>query len=114
MCTGSSTGPAILANTDGTQTGGVPCNKIPSNLLDPVTSQMVQLYPLPTPGIAAGSGFNFSSTPVRKLNEGEFDIRLDHNFSSKDSVFARFSYDQAVSCVPAGCSRLLRCGGFGR
>ena len=35
--------------------------------------------------------------PVRKLDEGEFDVRLDHNFSSKDSVFARFSYDQAAS-----------------
>jgi len=32
---------------------------------------------------------------VRKLNEGTWDVRLDHNFSSKDSIFGRFSYDQA-------------------
>jgi hypothetical protein len=40
--------------------------------------------------------------PVRSLNEGKFDIRLDQNISTKDSVFARFSYDQAVSYVPGG------------
>jgi len=27
---------------------------------------------------------------------------LDHNFSSKDSTFARFSYDQANLYVPGG------------
>ena len=50
----------------------------------------------------AASGFNFVSEPVRKLDETKFDIRLDHNFSSADTVFARFSYDQAVSYVPGG------------
>ena len=47
-------------------------------------------------------GVNFTNVPVRRLNEGEFDIRLDHNFSSKDSAFARFSYDQATNFVPGG------------
>ena len=31
-----------------------------------------------------------------------FDVRIDHNFSSKDTLFARFSYDQAVSFIPGG------------
>ena len=48
------------------------------------------------------SGFNFSNVPVRKLDEGEFDVRLDHTFSSKDTIFARFSYDQATNFVPGG------------
>ena len=41
-----------------------------------------------------------STTPTIRcgINEGKFDIRLDHNFSSKDSIFARFSYDQASLC----------------
>jgi hypothetical protein len=97
MC--DSSGNAIPANPDGTQTGGSPCNKIPSNLINRVAAAMVTLYPGTNSTSSAG---NFSSVPVRKLNEGEFDIRLDHNFSSKDSVFARFSYDQAVSFVPGG------------
>ena len=40
--------------------------------------------------------------PSGKLNEGNGTIRLDHNFSSNDSAFARFSYDQANSYVPGG------------
>ena len=39
---------------------------------------------------------------MRKLNEGTGDIRIDHNFSAKDSIFARFSYDQATNFVPGG------------
>ena len=39
---------------------------------------------------------------MRKLNEGKFDIRLDENLTSKDTLFARFSYDQAQSYVPGG------------
>jgi hypothetical protein len=87
---------------DGTQATGTPCNKLPAALMNSVTQQMIDLYPLPTPGIAAGSGFNYSNVPVRKLDEGEFDVRLDHNFSSKDTAFARFSYDQATNFVPGG------------
>src|SRR5207247_6506716 len=56
----------------------------------------------PSPGVAPGSGFNFANVPVRKLDEGEFDVRLDHNFSTKDTIFARFSYDQATNFVPGG------------
>ncbi len=87
---------------DGTQATGTPCNKLPPELMNSITQQMINLYPLPTPGVAAGSGFNFSNVPARKLDEGEFDVRLDHNFSSKDTVFARFSYDQATNFVPGG------------
>jgi len=99
QCDGS--GNPIPANPDGSQTGGSPCNKIPSNLLNPIAQQMIQLYPAANANNSA-LGYNYANVPVRKLNEGEFDIRLDHNFSSKDSVFARFSYDQATSFVPGG------------
>ena len=74
---------------------------IPSSLIDPVGQSLMQLYPQSNTSNAA-LGYNYQNVPVRKLNEGEFDVRLDHNFSSKDSVFARFSYDQAVSFVPGG------------
>ncbi len=101
MCAGSSAGVPIPANPDGTQTGGVPCNKIPANLINPVAAAMVGLYPGTVPS-APNSGFNYENVPVRSLNEGEFDVRVDHSFSSKDSIFARFSYDQATNFVPGG------------
>jgi hypothetical protein len=84
------------------------CNKIPTTGgptglgdVDPIGQQMIALYPVGSPTISAG-GTNYSSVPVRRLNEGQFNVRLDHNFSNKDSVFGRFSYDQANSYVPGG------------
>ena len=101
MCD-SVTGEAMPANpTDGTQAGGVPCNKIPANLINPVAAAMMPLYPDTVP-TSEGAGFNYTNVPVRKLNEGEFDVRVDHNLSSKDSISARFSYDQATNFVPGG------------
>jgi len=87
-------------NSHGGQTVGTDCNVIPSALFDPVGQKMINLYPTGNPTFS--NGINFANVPVRKLNEGEFDIRVDHNFSSKDSVFARFSYDQATSFIPGG------------
>jgi Carboxypeptidase regulatory-like domain len=104
----------VPPNTDGTQTptGTTQnCDKIPSTLFDPVGAQMIKLYPASNASNAA-LGYNYTNTPVRKLNEGEFDIRLDHNFSSKDSIFARFSYDQAVSFVPGGSPGFAEQGAF--
>ena len=70
-------------------------------MIDPVGQAMLRLYPTPN-NINANTITNFASVPNRSLNEGEFDVRLDHNFSTKDSLFARFSYDQAVSFIPGG------------
>ena len=96
-----SAGNPIPAGTGGAQTGGTPCNKIPANMIDPTGQKILELYPQSNTSNSK-LGFNFTNTPVRSINEGEFDIRLDHQFSAKDSAFARFSYDQAVSFVPGG------------
>jgi Carboxypeptidase regulatory-like domain len=81
------------------------CNIIPggpNGVINPLGVAVAQLYPSPTPGIAANAGFNYANLPTRRLNEGTGDIRVDHNFSNKDSAFARFSYDQATNFVPGG------------
>ncbi len=80
-------------------------------MFDKVGAKMIQLYPATNANNAA-LGYNFTNVPVRKLNEGKFDIRLDHNFSSKDTVFARFSYDQAVSFVPGGSPGFAEANAF--
>jgi hypothetical protein len=87
--------------TDGTQPVGTACDKIPASMIDPVGQAMMHLYPQSTkPDYSTVT--NYANVPVRRLDEGEFDGRLDHNFSANDSLFARFSYDQAVSFVPGG------------
>ncbi|MGO4879276.1 MAG: carboxypeptidase regulatory-like domain-containing protein [Bryobacteraceae bacterium] len=106
-----SQGTPLPAAADGSQGPGTPCNKIPQNLLNPIGQSMINLYPLPNANNPA-LGYNYENEPVRKLNEGEFDIRLDHNFSTKDSLFARFSYDQATSFVPGGSPGFAEQGAF--
>jgi hypothetical protein len=112
----TSAGVAAPVNPDGTQTPtAIACNIIPSALMSPVSQQIfasTNFYPLPNLPVTPSSVVNYSSVPVRKLNEGEFDIRLDHNFSGKDSVFARFSYDQADSYVPGGSPGFAEANGF--
>jgi len=106
-----SAGHPLPVAADGSQPLGVDCNKIPQGLISPIGQQMINLYPLPNAN-NPGLGYNYVNEPVRRLNEGEFDIRLDHNFSAKDSVFARFSYDQAFSFVPGGSPGFAEAGAF--
>lgn len=97
-------GKPILPNADGSQTqvaGGSACNKIPSQLFNSIGQQLIGLYPLPTPGYNV-NGNNFQNEPVRSLYETKLDVRLDNTFSGADSLFTRFSYDQATSYVPGG------------
>jgi hypothetical protein len=96
-----SKGNALPVAPDGSQSLGIDCNKIPQGLINPISQKLINFYPLPNANNSA-LGYNYASEPVRKLNEGKFDTRLDENISTKDSLFARFSYDQAVSYVPGG------------
>jgi len=109
-CNGA--GNAIVP-VNGMQTGGSPCNVIPGALINPIGLAVAQLYPAPTPNLPTTAGFNYENQPVRKLNEGTFDVRFDHNFSSKDSAFARFSYDQATNFVPGGSPTWSEANPFG-
>jgi hypothetical protein len=109
MCDGA--GNALPAGANGSQTAGTPCNKIPQSLINPIGQKLINLYPLPNADNSA-LGYNYVSEPVRKLDEGKFDIRLDENISVNDSLFARFSYDQATSYVPGGAPGLAEQGTF--
>src|SRR5258706_3870082 len=118
QCDGS--GNPIAPNPDGSQNLGVSCNKIPSAMFDPAVNPsvdpsglaMMKLYPQSNV-VNTNTRSNFSDVPVRRLNDGEFDIKLDHTFSSKDSAFARFSYDQATSFIPGGSPGFAEANAFG-
>src|SRR5260370_28635662 len=84
---------------NGSQMAGTPCNKIPAGLINPLAAKLVAFYPEPNAN-NLNNFTNFVNEPVRKLDETKFDVRLDHNFSSAATAFARFSYDQAVPYVP--------------
>lgn len=97
----------------GSQTTGSQCNVIPAALINPQGASVAALYPAPNVSNAASVLYNYASQPIRKLNEGTGDIRVDHNFSSKDSMFGRFSYDQATNFVPGGSPTWSEQNAFG-
>jgi hypothetical protein len=108
LCQGGAPSPA---SANGVQTAGTPCNIIPPSLINPIAQQMINFYP--NPNVAGTLVGDYVAAPAKKLDEGQFDIRLDHNFSSKDSLFARFSYDQATVFQPSGLPGFVaQPGGF--
>jgi hypothetical protein len=104
-------GTPLPASANGTQPAGAPCNVIPQSLISPIGQKLINLYPLPNANNPA-LGYNYVSEPVRKLDEGKFDIRVDENLTNNDRLFARFSYDQAQSYVPGGAPGLAEQGPF--
>lgn len=87
------------------------CNIIPGSLINPIGAQVIQLYP--SPNAPSGIGYNYVDQLDRQLNEGTWDVRVDHTFSSKDSAFARFSYDQATNFIPGGSPTWSEANAFG-
>ncbi len=108
QCSG---GAALPTAADGSQAAGTPCNIIPKSLISPIGQEFINLYPLPNANNPA-LGYNYVSEPVRTLNEGKFDFRVDENLSPNDNFFARFSYDQAQSYVPGGAPGFAEQGAF--
>jgi hypothetical protein len=116
-------GNPLPVNADGSQAAGTACAKVPgamagndpsrpSGLIDPIGQAILNLYPAPNANNPS-AGINFTDSPVRKLDETKFDIRVDHNFSASDTLFARFSYDQANSYVPGGAPGFAEQSAFG-
>jgi hypothetical protein len=89
-----------------------PGNIIPGAMVNSVGLAVLGLYPAPNANNPS-LDYNYTLVPDRKLNEGTWDIRLDHNFSSKDSIFGRFSYDQATNFVPGGSPGFAEATAFG-
>jgi hypothetical protein len=105
---GTQTPTAVNAN--GSQAQGSPCYVIPQGLLNPLAQRMIALFP--APNLTGSSTSNYINEPVRSLDETKFDVRVDQNLSASDTLFARFSYDQAESFVPGGTSGFAEANAF--
>jgi Carboxypeptidase regulatory-like domain len=103
--------PNAIQLTDPVSGNPLAGNIIPKNEINPLGQALIDLFPLPNANNQA-LGYNYVSEPVRTLDEGKFDIRLDENLSNKDSIFGRFSYDQAESYVPGGAPGFAEEGAF--
>lgn len=101
MCIPGSMTP-VTPNSDGTQTGGVPCNIIPRELLSPVGLNVASIYPLPN---GPGNFNNYVSSANRIVGDNGGNVRIDHRIGANDSLFARYSYEKYSLDAPQGQSQ---------
>jgi len=72
-------------------------NVIPTGRLDPIALKYMTLYPLPN---SSGLANNFTGTNDRTQNSGTADFRIDHRFDDRNTLFARYSYNNVDTFTP--------------
>ncbi|MGB2671673.1 MAG: carboxypeptidase-like regulatory domain-containing protein, partial [Candidatus Acidiferrum sp.] len=84
-------------------------NIIPANRLDANAIKLLNLYPAPNSSALFN---NFASNPISSDSPNEFDVRVDHTFSEKDTIFGRFSYVDNPSFLPGPFGGIADGGSF--
>ncbi len=81
-----------------------PNNVIPLTSFDPAAAKITALLPLPNQFDSTGQPLPFNNYAVTRTATSavhSFDVRLDHQFSSSDTVFARHSFQNSDAVVPS-------------
>ncbi len=94
-------GNPITPAASGIQTGGTPCQKIPSQLISPVMQKFLQAYS-DSPNFAGPRGLNFIDNQSLLDNNNRYQVKVDEHFSERDSVFYRWSYMTGEHFTPIG------------
>src|SRR5579862_5122602 len=89
--------------------GGVPTNVFPKSLIDPLAARLSALFPAPNVNL---NGSNFLAEPKQSFDQNNFDIRIDYTIKDRDSLFARFSYEDQPGFIPSPFSNALDGGSF--
>ena len=77
-----------------------PNNTIPTGscqaCINPVAQAVLNYYPLPNANLGVvNPSYNYQTLVPIPSNSNGFDIRLDHNITSKQQIYARFSFKNA-------------------
>ncbi len=75
-------------------------NVIDPGLIDPIGQKIINLYPQPTDPNALPGQNNFHKSVLNKTTGRQFDIKIDHNFTDKNHLSARYSNLHGVNSVP--------------
>ena len=85
---------------------------IPSNRIDQIGQNIVNLFPMPNIA-GAGTSSNFFYSPVATLSGNQFDIRIDHKISDHDQLFGHVTFEDHPQFQPPPLPGLAEgcCGG---
>jgi hypothetical protein len=83
-----------------------PGNRIPADRIDSVARNVLdQLYPEPnTAGTRQSNGQvidNYLINPIKHRQDNQFDVKIDHNLTSANRFFTRYSYQKTHRIQPA-------------
>ena len=99
----------MVATRTGFVRDAFPGNKIPASRLNADAVRLMKLYPEPNQG-----GLNNNNLVNRDTTDDthSFDTRIDHNFSSNDRIFARYSFSDNHKVRPSPFEGDADGGGF--
>jgi hypothetical protein len=88
-------------------------NRIPTGRIDPLAASLLQHVPAATSG---GQTQNLTAVEEQDRDLNQFSVRVDHQLTPSDQLFARFSTFDADEAQPFGTSALQEAlvPGFGR
>ena len=86
--------------TNGSIRTEFPGGQIPVSRINPIAQSIANLYPLPT---SSGLVNNYTYQPLKTQNNDTFDARVDYKFSDANTAFARYSFNNTDTVIPAGC-----------
>ena len=86
-------------NADGTGRSPFPHNSVPSNRINPVAVNLMNL--LPSPNIDQGTDNNYVGNVKESFHQNWADTRGDWNITDSDKFFARYSYFSTLLNNPA-------------
>lgn len=87
-------------------------NQLPASRLDPNAIKLLSLFPTPTPGFETNRQ-NYRAFPKFSNTINQYDVRIDHNFSSRDILFGVFDRSNTTENTPPTLPGLAEGQNFG-
>ena len=89
--------PGTLCDPSYPTTCGALTTTVPTGSINPTTLAYFKLFPAPN---LPGTVNNFYFNPAGTLFQQLADLRIDHHFSQRDSLFGRYSYNRTSNLTP--------------
>lgn len=80
-------------------------NRVPDNRISPIAKAILTLYPLPN--VSNPDQFrvaNYIRNSSSSINSDQYDIRIDHNLTGKQSIFSRWTWKDVAQDSPNSLS----------
>lgn len=84
-------------DADGRGRTAFPNNIIPEDRISPIAKRILDQLPAPT---RSGNGVNFERATVQSKDTNSYDFKVDHQFSDKDRISVRYSFQEPEIVVP--------------